>query len=171
MATRLDRYAELVHAKLDDESVRCMVGRLKIKENVQRRRVVWVRTPSSITTPMRSGGKATTNATTGAPERIRACYDRQESVSLHIFAEDADTAEALLDNMLAALHLVSGPNVTPGTYEWETENPDIADISLRQPKIRLDIVVRMPVSDESQGLRAIDAFTHSHPPGDTFTHS
>lgn len=173
MATRLDRISDRVHTALADATVLKMIGRLALAENTQRRRVVWVRMPSSVEAPARAGGTKVTDPDTGLPKRIRVVYDRWETLSLHIFAEDDTAAELLLDGMLAALHLVLGPDCMMRGYEWETEREGKADIAKRGPKIVLDCIIKMPVSDESKGLRNIDQFVHQHetPPGDPFNHS
>lgn len=172
MATRLDRISDRVHTALADATVLKQIGRLGLAENKQRRRVVWVRMPSTVEPPARAGGTKVKDAG-GNDVRIRIVYDRWENVALHIFAEDDTAAELLHDGMLAALHQVLGPDCLMGIYEWETERQGTADYALRGPKIVQGIIIKMPVSDESKGLRRVDQFVHQHetPPGDPFNHS
>lgn len=171
MATRLDRISDRVHAALADATVLKQIGRLALAENTQIRRVVWVRTPSTVEPPSRAGGLKVTDPDTGDQKRIGVVYDRWENVSLHMFAQDDTAGELLLDGMLAALHQVLGPDCIHRGYEWETEREGRADIAKRGPKIVLDCIIKMPVADESKGLRRIVQFTHTHTPGDPFNHS
>jgi hypothetical protein len=172
MATRLDRISTRVHADLADASVLKQIGRLALAENTQIRRVVWVRMPSTVEPPARAGGTKVKDEA-GNDVRIRVVYDRWENLALHIFAEDDTAAELLHDGMLAALHRVLGPDCLMGIYEWETEREGKADIAKRGPKIVQGLIIKMPVSDESKGLRRVEQFVHQHetPPGDPFNHS
>jgi len=169
--TRLDRISEAVHDKLADASVLRLLGRPAIAEHEQSRRVVWVNEPSRVEPAKATGGTRVASASGVGDDRIRKVYTRQQVLSLHIYAEDAEQTEILFDGMLAAMHLAYGAGIIPGSYEWESERADIAGNALRQPKIRLEIVVMMPVSDEAKGLRTIDQFIHGHPAGDNFNHS
>lgn len=171
MATRLDRISDRVHAALADATVLKQVGRKNLRVETQQRRVVWVRMPSTVEAPARAGGTKVLDPSTGEQKRIRVVYDRWETLQLHCFAEDDTQAELLHDGMLAALHQVLGPDCLPGIYEWETERDGNAGHGLRGPKIVQNLIIKMPVSDESKGLRRIDQFTHTHTPGDPFNHS
>lgn len=172
MATRLDRISDRVHTALADASVLKQVGRKHLVDKTQRRRVVWVRMPSTVEAPARAGGTKVKDDA-GNDVRIRVVYDRWENIQLHCYAEDETAAELLHDGMLAALHQVLGPDCLMGMYEWETEREGNAGHGLRGPKIVQGIIIKMPVSDESKGLRRVDNFVHQHetPPGDPFNHS
>jgi len=150
MATKLQQHIDAIHEQLNDSSVLSQSGRVKLQENTQTRRVVWVRAPGQVQPPKSVGGRFD-----GAGSRLRQVYRRAEGVLAYVFAENEDNTEVLLDNLLAAIHLVCGPNAVPGTYEWEMEAPGRADIATRQPKIRLELVLYIPVFDEFAGMVVI----------------
>jgi hypothetical protein len=150
MATKLQQHIDAIHAQLADASVLSQFGRVKLQENTQQRRVVWVRTQSQVEPPKSVGGRLD-----GAGNRLRQVYRRAEGVYAYVFAEDETTTELLLDGLLAAIHLTCGPNAMPGSYEWEMEAPGRADIALRQPKIRLELVLYIPVFDEAAVLQSL----------------
>lgn len=146
MATKFEQIVEAIHAELNDPTVLRQTGRLAVKENQQLRRVVWIREPSDITPPRNVGGKLAGGV------RYRQVYTREERVEAHVYAEDEDTIELLLDNLLGAMHVVGGPSIQPSKYAWETERAEGAAHLTSQPKIQLELTFMIPVFDERRPL-------------------
>ncbi|MBA2724282.1 MAG: hypothetical protein H0U56_15620 [Methylibium sp.] len=146
--------------------MRMQRGRVALAEETQLRRIVWVRAPSRIEATTRAGG--TLQGTT-EQDRIKYAYVRVEHVEAHLYAETEDAAELLLDQVLGVLADLLGPSVVPTGYTWVTETEEGAGIAVRQPKIRLDVTVRMPASKEVHPL--IEATLQDHMCGITSTAS
>lgn len=142
MATKFELIVDAIHAQLADPTVLRQTGRLSIRENAPTRRIVWVREPGEVTPPRNIGGKLSGGV------RYRQVYTREELVEAHLYAENEETIELLLDGLLAAIHLVGGPSIKPSRYEWETETERGAAHLSSQPKIRLELTFMIPVFDE-----------------------
>jgi hypothetical protein len=148
VATRLEEFATAVHAALGDPSVKAYFDATALQEHKQRRRIVWVTPGGTTETPRQSGGMPPSD---GSKMRIQACRVRVENIDAHIYAENRETTEILLDNLIAAVCLTINPAEMP-TYTWETETLDNAGRTLRIAHCILRIYLRLPVPDEIKQL-------------------
>jgi hypothetical protein len=159
--TRLQELVTAIHATLNDASVAARVGRVYLDEHDQARRVVWVREGGDVEPPKQAGGRLVPGATPDDPDfRVRACKIRVERVQAHIYAEEEDLAENLLDAIIAAVCLTV-PTVRMTGYDWVTEEAEHAGRTLRTSKVVLKMQgFRLPVPDEIRQLEPVQAVDH-----------
>lgn len=159
--SRLEEFTVSIHETLADSSVKRLFGRKSLAHQEQARRIVWVRTRGDIEAPRQAGGREVPPATTppgGTTYRVRACCLRIERVEAHIFAEDDEKLDALLDNLLAAIYLtIPTPSFSGFAFPSQEEGKD--GESLRTQKCVLTVAFRCPVPDEIKPLAPITGFT------------
>lgn len=149
MATRLREFAELVHVELADATVRAAHDAVGLQQHQPERRIVWL-TQGGTTEPARQAG-----ARVVGNDRVRASRNRVEHVDAHVFAENRETTEMLLDNLIAAVGNTLNGVVEMPTYRWESEEPDEAGRARRTAHCVLRINLRLPVPDEIRPLHPI----------------
>lgn len=162
MSTRLERIAKKIHAALPvGANVVPVFGVKGLSKHDKPRRIVWVSPGGDVNPAKRTNGTLTDEA--GKTERISIIADRFEQVSAHIFAEDPERCEALLDGVIAAIHQEYAANAPyPWRYDWFGESQDAGPQPNFRPKIVLTFKVQMPVSEKAMGLRTIEHFQHGH---------
>lgn len=145
--SRLSRLSESVHAELDDSTVERVLERRREHRNGKRRRVQWYSDGGRIDKPSQAGGRETENGTVRQP----AEWSRFERVTCHIMAENVDTLDTLLDNMIVAIdHTAPNGSVIFDGYSW-----DYDDVAQRIPATELVFEIQWPVSDAYRGLVVI----------------
>jgi hypothetical protein len=148
-----------IHAKLNDATVKKLLGRKALSEHQQQRRIVWIRRPSPVVNPQNVGGKLTASTT----QRTRTAYVIEQAIEANIYAESEDTLEVLVGNLLAAISLVLGPRAQKMVVDWETETdaPGVAKGHLvRGCKALLLLSIAVPVTDEIAELVTIEEQGH-----------
>lgn len=162
MSTRLERIAKKIHEALPPgANVVAKFGKRALKTHDKPRRIVWISPGGDINPAKRTNGTLTNEA--GKPERISIIADRYELIEAHLFAEDADRLEALLDGVIAAIHNTLGPVAPyPWKYGWSEESQDGGQQANVRPKIVLFFTAQMPVSEQALGLRTIVSIQHGH---------
>ena len=157
--SRLQDLTAAFHQRLNDATVAYVFGRADFDDHQQTRRIVWVREGSQLEPPYRAGG----TFIDGNPAvRVRICADRIERVAAHIFAEDDEAADTLLDNLIAAVLLTipaQHRQFPVLSYEWKTHEPREAGHTLRAEYVILHCAFRLPVPDEIKPLRELEDFT------------
>jgi hypothetical protein len=167
VSSRLEVFADLVAAELADSSVVTLVGKKKLAEHDQVRRIVWLRSEKACTVRFadrKVGGQkfGTESLEANAPEVLREnqTLDRVETADVHIRAEDSEALELLFDAFCTAL-----TDAAPGAlygfaagfpYVW-TEDEFHAQ---RCPLIVLTVTFRVPVATETKKLVIVRATTH-----------
>ncbi len=162
MSTRLERIAAKIHTALPPgANIVPKFGKRALKNFDKPRRIVWISPGGDINPAKRTNGTLTNEA--GKPERISIIADRYESIEAHLFAEDAERLEVLLDAVVAAIHNQLGPSAPfPWKYGWGEESQDGGQQANIRPKIVLSFQAQMPVSEQALGLRTIEHFRHGH---------
>jgi hypothetical protein len=149
--TRLEEFATDVHAVLGDDTVKPYFDATALQEHKQQRRIVWVTPGGTTEAPRQGGGRPPVD---GTQFRIQACRMRVENVDAHVYAENRETTEVLLDNLIAAVCLTLAVVEIP-TYTWETEEIGNAGRTLRIAHCILRIYLRLPVPDQIRPLLPI----------------
>lgn len=147
---RFQKFADAVHAQLDDATVEQLVGRANAKKHTQRRRIIWMRVGGRVIQSRQSGGQKD-----GEGNRVDSILTRQERISVQIFAESEDTLDTLVDNFIAAVSQVSPSINWEQGYEWSE-----AEVSERQPFVEFTIYKKLPVPDKQQELITITSEQH-----------
>lgn len=151
MASRLQEFAELVHDELGDATVVAKHDRVALQQHQQRRRIVWLTEGGQTIPPAQRGA---TFSIDGVGQRIQICRMRVEHVDAHLFAEDRETTEHLLDNVIAAVCNVLKVVEIP-SYTWESEDNAEAGRALRGAHCVLRINLHLFVPQEIKPLRLI----------------
>lgn len=123
-----------IKASLNDASVEFITGRASEGMNRQRRRVQLYRNGGTIEKPQKAGGQRS-----GLTE-YESYYNRHESITAVIFAENEELTSALLDNLIHAIERAfPGYDSRFSDYEW-AEN----EIAQRTPMIRFNFTLVFP---------------------------
>jgi hypothetical protein len=147
--SRIRSFVDAVEAELDDETVAFVIGKVNEGKHGQRRRVHWYRMGGEIVPTERQGGTMTDGETT----RTVSAWTRAERIVVHIFAENTDTVETLLDNLIVAIDHAAGVSAfTRAEYLWQ-EN----ELAQRVPMVELEFRLALPVADEITTLVIIEA--------------
>lgn len=154
MATRLAEFADLVHAKLNDPTVKKLDDVEALQKHEERRRIVWVTPGGTVEQPRQAGGRMPTD---GTQFRIQLCKVRVENVDAHIFAETRERTEQLLDNVIAALCITAESGIEMPTYTWVTQERDNAGKVLRAQYCVLRFRLRLPVPEQIKPLGTFNA--------------
>lgn len=150
--TRLGSLAERVHNQLADATVEELHGRASLKDHNGQRRIHWLAPTGILGAPSQAGGRFAEGETT---QRKPAAKTREQDIECHIFAEDVETIETLLDNFVAAMHL-AGVQFERGRYRSPTqEDATLAGLVNWTEWIILTFVVKWPVVAEIQPLRKV----------------
>ena len=96
--------------------------------------------------PRQSGGREEST------NRTPTAWERQERVVALIFAENFDTLDTLLDNLIVAVDRTypNGSALRDATYSFDWDN-----VNQRNPTAELEFMVKWPVADEIKGLTTI----------------
>lgn len=108
-----------------------VVGFIHLRENSAPPRLVWTLGPDSFSPPrnMRVGGR-------------KALFTRSAGATAHIWAENVDSAERILHDLIAvAYREVSGPGFTMQSALWD-EDPSETDLG---SFVQLSFVFEIPV--------------------------
>lgn len=160
--SRLKRVTLAIHAALNDPTVKHGWGAFALKNHAQPRRIVWVRTQSTIEPPKQAGGRlqgipAGASTEQGA-SRARLCRIRVQVVDAHIYGEDEGAVDDTLDNLLAAVELV-WPQTEYIFEDWPLENETDANIT-HYPKAIVRMRLRLAVADEVLPLQVVAGEAH-----------
>ena len=144
--SRLEDFATAVHAQLDDATVERVMYRRREHRHSQRRRIHWYTATSGLEGPRQSGGREEST------NRTPTAWERQERVVALIFAENFDTLDTLLDNLIVAVDRTypNGSALRDATYSFDWDN-----VNQRNPTAELEFMVKWPVADEIKGLTTI----------------
>ena len=145
--SRLEDLSDAVHTLLDDSTVEQVVGRRKDGRHGKRRRIHWYSAGGIVQKNSRSGG------TVDGVEKSVVVWERLERVSCLVFAENVDTLDVLLDNLIAAIDNTApnGSAIFDG-YTW-----DYDEVAQRIPSSELQFEIKWPVRDEQKALTVITA--------------
>lgn len=156
MTTRLEEIAVAVHQRLNaalppEAQIKAYHDRVALTAHQQRRRIVWLTEGGTTQPPRQGGGRPPTD---GTPVRAQSCRMRVEEADAHIFAENRERTEELLDALIAAVCTVLAVVEIP-TYRWVTEEVTQAGQALRVAYCVLRILIRLPVPEEIAALSPI----------------
>lgn len=147
--SRLENLAIAVHTELDDATVQRVMYRRRDGRHGQRRRIHWYSDGGDVRPADRAGAKAVDGDTNKIPQ----VWSRFERVACLVFAENVDTLDALIDNLIVAVDRTA-PNgsVIFDGYTW-----DYDEVAQRIPMSELIFEVQWPVADEVKALTEITA--------------
>lgn len=151
----MSRFVDLVsdiETTMGDSTVTFVVGNDKNRKRGPRRRIHWVRRGGPVVPSSRAGATLVGDDSSG--DRVRTPLNRIGLIEAHIFAEDDDTTEDLLDNTIAAIYqtFTGAGGVEFVEYDWDDDQ-----INQRGPYTVLSFSVTYPVSDEIKPLTELTA--------------
>jgi hypothetical protein len=114
----MSRFTQLVddiEQRLADSSVLFVIGNDNQKKRGPRRRIHWYRRGGPIVTNKRSGQGAVSG------DRVTTPYVRKGVIEAHIFSENDDTTEQLLDNLLSAIFGLNNTGLELFDYDWDDD--------------------------------------------------
>lgn len=151
--SRLSDLADAVHVTLDDSSVKKVIGKVNDGKHGPRRRIHWYHTGGVVQTVSQAGGRLTESDTVREP----AVWERLGAIDCLVFAENDETAETLLDNLIVAISQTA-PNGSAifEDYVWQHD-----EIAQREPLATLRVLIKWPVVDEISPLTEITDEEHS----------
>lgn len=127
-------------------------GRLALKENDVPPRVTFVPRSGDITTSANMGG-VTDDPVSGS--RDRTLFDRNVTLDVYCQGIDFEQTEDLMHLVVAAAHISSKVAVRVGEEEWESQTENGADYARLGEKVRLEMMMRIPILREEAGLTEI----------------
>ena len=149
--SRIQTLADRVHARLNDATVKQVVGERNRGRNDQRRRIHWYRSSGEIISAKTAGGTVDSDGDDVTGQRVDSVWTRLEMVTCLVFAESEDSMETLLDNLITAIDQSErAPAVEWEGYEWSSTTKD--EFSKRIPMIELTFSIRLPVADAIKQL-------------------
>ena len=151
-------HARMVQAQPAHASIKKLIGRKNLSVQDQQRRIVWIRAVSDYVAPVNAGGKAITG------DRHRQVYTLDQAFEAHIYAENEEVLDVIVGNVVAAMHLVIGPQVQRLRQDPQTQSdaPDIAKgHTVRGEKMLLTGVWKLPQTDEIATLVIVEEQTHT----------
>lgn len=150
----VDEIAAAYLAETSDSTVVFRFGDLGRATYEGARRVVFVRTGGKIEAPNRTGGKWIRDGF----EVSAARYDKLESVTAHIYGEDAGAVELIHENLLVvASNLLKGMLKLDGDYTWRNETEAGSAHLTRGHKIEQPMTWRVAIPNTTQTLVYIPA--------------
>jgi hypothetical protein len=158
---RIKRIAARIHEAAPElQRIDPEFGMKALQSHGAKKRVVWVTPGGSIGPASRTNGTVTDE--NGTQQRVSIFAYRVEDVVVHIFAENGEDAEAILDTLAAAIQNVVGVNNAPfpWNYNWAGDASD--GTIARMPKVALSLTMKLPLSNQSLGLRRVAGFKHGH---------
>lgn len=156
MASRLEQLTLDIHETLNDATVEHRFGRKHLEHHDQERRIVWVRAPSRLEEPRQAAARKVVGTT---EYRVTTCVDRMDAVEAHIWAEDDESIDQLLDNLVAAICLTQR-FMAWGGYTYASQEPKEGGETARTEKIILRVSFRLPVPEEIKPLKVIIGLDH-----------
>lgn len=145
--SRFSDFIDSIEVELNDSSVKFVKNLPDRKgQHGQRRRIHFYKTGGSIEKASQAGGRIVDGTS-----REPAVYFRHETIEAVVFAEDDDSLDTLVDNLLVAIDRVS-PNggVLFNDYDFNYDQ-----YSKRIPITTLNFNVKLPVIDEIKPLTII----------------
>lgn len=163
---RLEAYASQVHedlnkllAKAGHGGVDMVLGKAAGKEHNRARRIIWNRSQIPCRAERanrKAGGQHFEKTNPAKANREIQGVDRYESAEVKLYAECAESLDALFDQFLTALDLVTGSTDWSQDgiqYIWTVDEGN----SQRQPIIAATVRYRSPVAIETKKLVTIAA--------------
>lgn len=150
--SRLERITRAIHDEMADPSIEYLFGRKYLDQHGTDRRIVYVPNGGTIAAPNKIGADV-------GSHRVRMCRARVSSVEAHAYAEDIESADDLLDALIAAVCLVV-PDAVFGSYDDVSDEVGEAGETLRSYKVICRFQLRLPVPVEVKKLRTIVAIEH-----------
>jgi hypothetical protein len=153
--SRLEMLTLAIHARLGDDSVVRLFGRAAMSEHAELRRVVWIPMPSQIDDAHQAGGRLVA----GQPDRrVVSRRVRVAHVEAYGYAEDDETTDALLDDLIAAIDLTA-PQTRFIGYDYPQHHENVDGATLRSSCFVLRMSFRFPVPEEISALKPIASAT------------
>ena len=154
-----------VEDALADSTVKFLIGRDKLSLNAGLRRVIFTTSKSPITAPQGTGGRRFEGAGTPRdpvqvptpnPQRVTQIYSIDLNVTAHVYAENGQTVEELMEQLLVVMRdWGGGSGFKPMNLTWATDQG--TNSMNRQPKMEIELVVRPAVTGERKPLTEITA--------------
>ena len=143
--SRLETFVAEVAAKLNDSSVLMLTEEKHDGRNLQRRKVRWEHSGGDYELTEQSGGRPETGA------RTVAVWQRMANIEAKVTAENVDTLETLMDNLVVACDQ-SRPHssVIMDRYEWVYN-----EAGQRTPEASIFMRLVLPIADEQKQLTEI----------------
>ena len=133
-----------IEQEFGDASVSFVVGNDNRRKRGPRRRIHWYRVGGPIGTNSRAGG-----ALVGT-KRVNCAWERRGIIEAHIFSENDDTTEAMLNNLIASVYRTLNTGFDFLDYSWEDDH-----VNQRGPYVIMRFQVVTPVPNENSDLVTI----------------
>ena len=143
--SRLETFIAEVAAILNDPTVAMYAEKLQDGTNKQRRKVKWYHPGGRLELTNQSGGRTSTVG------RTVAVWQRVADIQAKVSAENVDTLDVLLDNLVVACDQAR-PNgsVIMERYDWVYN-----ERGQRTPEASLFMSLVLPIADEQKQLTEI----------------
>lgn len=150
--SRLSDFSAAVHTELNDATVERVNSRRRDGRHGKRRRIHWYSDGGAIDIASQAGGRETTSGTVREP----AVWERLERVTCLVFAENEDSLDTLLDNLIVAISRVAANgSAIFDSYTWQYN-----EVAQRIPVSELTFDLKLPVVDEYSPLVVITDEEH-----------
>lgn len=147
--SRLERITREIHDKLNDPGIEYGFGRKSLTEHAERRRIIYVRDGGIVAPPKQPIGDVDRY-------RIKICRSRVESVEAHVYGENDEDADDILDALIASV-CAKIPDAKISKYDAISEEKSEAGHALRTYKYLLRFEMWLPVPSEIKELRTVTA--------------
>jgi len=158
MASRLEQLVDDYHLDPTLAGVPYAFGRLKLKENSDYPRIIWVPDTALISTSPNNAGKPLPLPATA---RVRQVYTLVQPCTAYLWAEDYEAAEELLHAFLAVAWRRNVTSCHPGAIAWQTQQAAFADYAARGELVAVQITFHIPVMESTDELTTIERQDHT----------
>lgn len=151
--SRFSDFVDKIENELNDSSVKFVKSSPdRAGQHGPRRRIHFYLSGGDIEKTSQAGGRIVDGYQVRAP----VVYERLERIEIVVFAENQDTLDVLIDNLINAIdHSSPNGGVLFSSYEY-----DYDQYSKRIPIIRMVVEVKLPVTDEQKDLVIITDESH-----------
>jgi hypothetical protein len=145
--SRLQTFAGEVAAILDDSTVLMVYEKKEDGTNRRRRKVKWYHSGGRLERVSQAGGRLSDSN----GNRTVAVWQRVADIEAKVSAENVDTLETLMDNLVSACEQAR-PN---GSVEMERYDWVYSEIGQRTPEATIFMSLILPIADEIKALTEI----------------